>query len=180
MTARSAILASAFLILSALSAGCSGDGTATTSARTDASQLSEASLGLLDKRRRVAVPPLTTTDGSRLDITTLRPRIVVMNFFASWCGPCREEAPELRAVSLDKDYALIGVAFKDRPESATAFAREMEWDYPIVPAGTPAGQRLGVQGNPATFVFDRSSRLVATIHGQVTADQIYEVARRIG
>lgn len=100
---------------------------------------------------------------------------LVVNVWASWCGPCRAEAPDLARVAraYEGRARFLGIDVLDARPSARAFVREVGWPYPSLydPAGA-IRDRLGVVGQPATLIYDREGRLVATHVGPVTAEQL--------
>lgn len=100
---------------------------------------------------------------------------LVVNVWASWCGPCRAEAPDLARVAraYEGRVRFLGIDVLDARPSARAFVREVGWPYPSLydPAGA-IRDRLGVVGQPATLVYDRAGTLVATHVGPVTAEQL--------
>ena len=125
-----------------------------------------------DHGKIVHAPALTLR---RLDapgtfsLTSLREKVVVINFWASWCGPCREEAPLLERTWLDhraKGLVVVGVDANDFSGDARRFAHKHGLTYPIVldPHGSTLG-RWGVPGLPTTFVVDREGRVVAKVVG---------------
>lgn len=110
-------------------------------------------------------------------LADLRGRPVLVNFWASWCVPCREEAPELARFDREtgERAQLVGVDFQDGKGDALAFVREFEWRFPNVrdPHGKLA-RRYGVIGLPTTFVVDSQGRIA----GQLTGAQTFERLRR--
>lgn len=99
-----------------------------------------------------------------------RGRPVVVNYFASWCAPCRAEAPLLRAVANEnRDVAFLGVATRDRREDSAAFLDEEQltfptlWDWPGDLADV-----VEARGMPTTAFFDHEGQLVATHTGLLT------------
>ena len=102
--------------------------------------------------------------------------VAVVNFWGSWCGPCREEQPRLEAIW--KRYADRGVVFigvntrRDQRAAALAFLEEFEVTYPSVydPASEIAFE-FGVRFMPATFVIDRQGRIAAHVVGALRAEE---------
>lgn len=107
-------------------------------------------------------PPLagTTLDGGHVDLAELRGRPVIVNFWASWCIPCREEFPLLAAALRNHaadGLAIVGVLFKDEAEPAQRFVAEERVDWPTVldPDGRLA-EAYRVVAPPQTYFIDRS------------------------
>lgn len=106
---------------------------------------------------------LPAVEGPPVSLDAFRGYVVVVNFWASWCGPCRQEAPGLRRVS--EDYVRRGVRFlgvderDDRP-AASGFLREFGITYPSAfdPAGSLADD-YQLDGLPSTFVIDPAGQI---------------------
>jgi peroxiredoxin len=112
-----------------------------------------------------------------------RGKIVIVNFWASWCEPCIQEAPELSTYAWhvrNDGVVVVGVVFNDTVSSATDFAAHYGSLYPSVidPGGTIA-LRYGVISPPTTFVIDRQGRVAATLLGATTAKQLAAVVARV-
>ena len=113
-------------------------------------------------------------DGGQVKLSELRGRPVVLNFWASWCGPCQEEAGTLRqaAESRSPTVAFLGVDFQDAPDAARAFQDRNRLPYPLGPpaGGIPAAYRVAQP--PATFFIDRDGVAVARFDGPLTGPLI--------
>ncbi|MET7752243.1 TlpA disulfide reductase family protein [Micromonospora sp. NPDC005367] len=114
-----------------------------------------------------------TLDGGRFDLTEARGQVVLVNVFASWCGPCRDELPLLADTARrwsPHGLRVVGLNLRDGPEAVRALLAETGTTEITVlpdPDGTQA-VRWGVRGVPETFVVDRDGRIVARQQGVVT------------
>lgn len=122
---------------------------------------------------------LTTFDSELFDLADYRGQIVVINFWASWCGPCRYEAPDLEAVHreyADQGVVLIGIAWSEASEQDSLdFIEEFRLTYRNGPNGqSDIADRYGISGVPETFVVGRDGNLVegGYFPGPVTGEQL--------
>jgi cytochrome c biogenesis protein CcmG, thiol:disulfide interchange protein DsbE len=120
--------------------------------------------------RQAPALPREVLVGPPLNLADLRGRPALINFWASWCDPCRREAPELRAfASAHWRGALIGIDWSDDLSSARAFIRRFRLAYPNYRDATGAtGSAYGISGLPTTFVLDRHGRITAVLRGPQT------------
>jgi thiol-disulfide isomerase/thioredoxin len=107
---------------------------------------------------------------------------VVVNFWGSWCSPCREEAPDLAAAHerFGDRVQFLGVDLLDARESARAFMREFGWTYPSI--FDPAGEirdGLGLLGQPVTLVYDAGGEVLERWVGPVPPDQLERLLERL-
>jgi cytochrome c biogenesis protein CcmG/thiol:disulfide interchange protein DsbE len=124
-------------------------------------------------------PPASTagTDlrGRHVSLGSMRGDPVVVIFFASWCGPCHEDAPIFTGLSdrYRDQVRFISVAVSDDPSDARAFAARYGWTWPVVPDDEHGWvTAFGPAGVPTTFVIDEGGAVVETLAGPVTAGQI--------
>lgn len=101
----------------------------------------------------------------------LRGRPVVVNVWASWCGPCRVETPllERAARRYDSTVAFLGVNSRDQPDAARNFLRRFHVSYPsLVDVSDEISERLSVGGLPTTYVFSKTGRMRARVVGGIS------------
>jgi cytochrome c biogenesis protein CcmG, thiol:disulfide interchange protein DsbE len=128
-----------------------------------------ASGGGSDSDGRQAPPlPAKALRPPGVDLAGLRGKPALVDFFASWCGPCAEEAPTLRKLStaMAGKATVVAVDWDDAGGPARAFVRKHRWTFPVL-ADTSgmAGEKYGLVGLPTTFVLDPRGRIVATFRG---------------
>ena len=112
-----------------------------------------------------AAPPFTLAllDGKQLSLADLRGRVVFLNFWASWCPPCREEARELERTwqgLKGENVVFVGAQIQDTEENGRAFIKEFGITYPS--GSDPSGRisiDYGVWGIPETFLIDADGRI---------------------
>ncbi len=121
---------------------------------------------------------IKTYDGKTFTLSQNRGKVVLINFWASWCGPCRSEAPDLNAVwdeYRDRDVVFIGVGHLDNEKDARGFIREFGVEYPTGPDnGTEVSGKYRVKGVPETYIVDKNGNLAVTIPGPTTARELRE------
>jgi cytochrome c biogenesis protein CcmG, thiol:disulfide interchange protein DsbE len=115
-------------------------------------------------------------------LSSFRGKVVVLNFWASWCDPCKTEAPALEELS--KKYAgkvvVVGLDSQDATGDARSFANRYHLSYPLVhAAGNEIYQRWGLTGFPETFILDRNQRVVHHFPGQVSAADVEAQLRQL-
>lgn len=108
-----------------------------------------------------ALPPLDGTGLPGIDGTDFAGRVTVVNVWASWCVPCRDEHPHLMQIAGDPRFTLAGLNYKDKPENARRFLGELGNPFAAigVDAGGRAGIDWGVYGVPETFVVGRDGKI---------------------
>jgi cytochrome c biogenesis protein CcmG, thiol:disulfide interchange protein DsbE len=133
--------------------------------------------------RRASALPAEVLTPPRVTIASLRGKPALINFWASWCGPCKKEAPELARLqhALGGAGALVGVDWNDARSGARAFVRKYGWTFPnLRDADGAAGNRYGLNGLPNTFVLDRDGRIVKVLRGPQTVAEFQRAMREAG
>ncbi len=106
---------------------------------------------------------LTTFGGETLTLSDLRGQVVIINFWASWCPPCRDEAPYLEATwrkYRDQGVIFIGVDYVDAEPNALAYIEEFDITYPNGPdIGQKIAEAYRIKGVPETFYVDKTGQL---------------------
>lgn len=141
----------------------------TTAFQADSRSIRRDTAGALPPGERIDFA-LRALSGDTLRLADLRGRVVLVNFWATWCGPCREEIPDF--LSLRRDLAprgleIVGVSMDLDAAPVAPFVREMGIDYPIVMADDDLPDRIaGLMVLPTTLVLDRDGRLVRRLPGR--------------
>jgi cytochrome c biogenesis protein CcmG, thiol:disulfide interchange protein DsbE len=119
-----------------------------------------------------------------VSLASLRGRPVVVNFWASWCGPCREEFPmfhDLARKHHGDDVAIVGITFRDLSGDARDFARQNggTWTFVKGGEGDPVAHAYGVRSPPQTFFIDRKGVIRARAYGPPSAAALDAAVARI-
>lgn len=113
----------------------------------------------------------TKLDGSPFRLKDLRGRVVLLNFWATWCIPCRSEIPSLSAMQKDleaKGLSIIGVSYDDTADLIQRFQKDIPQSYQIVLGGREVGAQLPASPLPTTYVIDRQGRIREKLIGERT------------
>jgi cytochrome c biogenesis protein CcmG, thiol:disulfide interchange protein DsbE len=127
--------------------------------------------------------PQLENDQRSLSLASYRGKTVVINFWASWCGPCHEEAPLLQSASVehrDDGVVFIGIDTRDLLDDARKFVAAYGIAYPnVYDGGGSLWEQWGLTGLPETFVLDSRGRIVAHVRGPIeSAEQLDEMIER--
>ncbi|TPI45237.1 DsbE family thiol:disulfide interchange protein [Mesorhizobium sp. B2-9-1] len=138
----------------------------------DVSEIPSALIGL--PAPQTDLPPLEGTSLPGLASKDFAGKVTLVNVFASWCAPCREEHPVLLGLSQDKRFTLAALNYKDQPENARRFLGELGNPYQAIGAD-PAGRAAidwGVYGVPETFVIGKDGKIAYKHVGPLTPDSV--------
>lgn len=123
-----------------------------------------------------AGPPIETLAGETRHVSDYEGQVVVINFWATWCGPCRVEMPELQAYydahADDPGFAMLAVNGGETRELAQAYVDEFGYTFPVGldPDGAVAEHLGGVRGLPTTLVLDEGGEIVYQHAGALNRD----------
>lgn len=182
--------AAALAMAGALSAGCSAAASGQTQAMGNGQNFVAGSQGVTTYHGSSApvAPHLsgTTLTGAKLSLSADRGHVVVLNFWGSWCAPCRSEAPALAALARHFQPAGVrfaGVDIRDNTAAAKAFESNFGITYPSFndPGGLIAldfRSTVPPAGIPTTLVINRSGRIVARVIGEVSYDGLKTLISR--
>jgi peroxiredoxin len=129
----------------------------------------------------------TTLTGSRLNFASYRGKVVVLNFWGSWCVPCREEASTLAAAAAlyrSSGVDFLGVDVRDTTASAEAFTRSFGVTYPSVSDQSSAitldfTAVVPVAATPTTLVIDRTGHIAGAVFGSTTYPQLTTILAKV-
>jgi cytochrome c biogenesis protein CcmG, thiol:disulfide interchange protein DsbE len=125
---------------------------------------------------------ISSLDGSHLNLSSLTGTPVVVNFWASWCVPCRQEAPVLNAAS--REYGgrvqFVGVDIQDSESAARSYQAQVQSPYPVGPAISGDYRDWGVSAPPETLFVNRKGVIISKIVGPVDRGQLQVYMSQLG
>ena len=130
-------------------------------------------------------PPISLTDieGKRLDLADYKGKVVVLDFWATWCGPCRIEIPgfvEMQNKYANQGFSIIGISFDDEAEPVVQFYKDFKMNYPVAVGNQRIGELYGgVLGLPTTFLIGRDGRIYAKHTGATNPSVIEDEVRQL-
>jgi thiol-disulfide isomerase/thioredoxin len=170
----------AFMLLAFALTACGGGGSSTSEESFVSGDGSTTFIKMSDRKIAPAITGMTL---SGENYTYNKDRVAVVNVWASWCSPCRAEAPTLVALANKySDVAFIGILTRDNPANAEAFERRFNIPYPTV---IDDSILLGFKGSlpanaiPTTVILDKSGLVAARISGVVTVASLSELIEKV-
>ena len=160
--------------------GCSGGGTSSSEESFVSGDGATTFIKIAD--RKIA-PSITGLTLSGTNYTYAKDKVAVVNVWASWCSPCRAEAPTLASLANKySDVEFIGILTRDNPANAEAFARRFKLPYPtIIDDSILIGFKGSLPANaiPSTVVLDKKGRVAARISGAITVASLTQLIERV-
>ncbi len=170
----------ATLIIGVLLTSCGGGG---TSSSQESFVAGNGSVTFIKPDKRVEAPTLTGMTLSGTKYKFIVGQVAVVNVWASWCSPCRAEAPTLAALANKYvDVSFMGILTRDNPATAEAFQRRFALPYPtFIDDSLLIGFKGSLQANaiPSTVVIDKKGRVAARISGEITVASLTDLIERV-
>ncbi|KRC70892.1 Thiol:disulfide interchange protein DsbE [compost metagenome] len=127
---------------------------------------------MIDKPAPAIGLPILLEPDQKLDVASLRGQVWLLNVWASWCGPCKEELPVLREVAQRHNIPLYGLNYKDKPDDARDWLARN--GNPYIASASDVDGRVGIEygvyGVPETFVIDGDGRIRYKQLGLITPE----------
>jgi cytochrome c biogenesis protein CcmG/thiol:disulfide interchange protein DsbE len=156
-----------------VASGCTGSGSGATDTGLGAAAVSSPAPALTGR----------TVQGHTASLADLRGSVVVVNVWATWCDPCREEQPDLVKLAGEyegRDVEFLGLNERDDPAKARAWVKEFEVPYPsILDAPGAWADDFAFFGLPDTYVIDRSGTIRWAVAGQTDAAEVKQLIDRV-
>lgn len=127
--------------------------------------------------------PSKVLQGPQVTLADLQGKPALIDFWASWCEPCRQEAPEIARLqhAIGNEAALVGIDYTDREDRGRAFIREHGWRFPVLsdPNGV-YGAHFGFSGLPTAIVLDPAGKISAILRGPQKLPAFRQALREAG
>jgi cytochrome c biogenesis protein CcmG/thiol:disulfide interchange protein DsbE len=127
---------------------------------------------------------LKSIDGKPVGLASFRGKPLVVNFFATWCDPCREEMPlvnDLAIKGAEGGYNVLGIAVEDSRAAVTEYAREAKLVFPVaLDLNSSVKRAYRIFGPPATFFIDGEGIIRDVIFGPMTRQRAWEALKKLG
>jgi cytochrome c biogenesis protein CcmG/thiol:disulfide interchange protein DsbE len=164
MSAQSSLRAAAVAVLGVCLIACSTS--------------SSVKAAIKPEKDRKKAPEFTLTDanGAAVKLSDFRGKVVLLNFWATWCGPCKVEIPwfiEFQQTYKDRDFVVLGVSFDDDGwKSVKPYLEDKKINYRVMIGSEEVAQQYGgVESLPTTFVVDKQGRIAATHIGLISKSE---------
>ncbi len=128
---------------------------------------------------------LAGLDGTTLSLAGLRGKVVLLNFWATWCPPCKAEMPDLDALQREygaaHDFVVVGVNVEEDPATVKSFVKKNGLSFPILldSKSQVTTQLFGVRGMPTTLIIDREGFIRDAWNGQIAPEAMVARLKRV-
>ena len=128
-------------------------------------------LGVQVPEKPTTVPEFTVSDlhGQAVRLTDFRGKVILLNFWATWCGPCQWEMPEMDTLYQtfkDQGFVILAVALGEGAHTVAPFVTGQKLTYPVLlDIDLKAAHQYGITGPPTTFLIGRTGELLGTVFG---------------
>ncbi|MEW6185716.1 MAG: TlpA disulfide reductase family protein [Thermodesulfobacteriota bacterium] len=127
---------------------------------------------------------LKNLDSKKVSLSDFRGRVVLVNFFATWCPPCRQEIPELIKIFKENNkrgLAMVGISMDtdEFPHVIKNFTKKMKIPYPILIGNEEVAYHYRVMGIPATFLIDKEGKIYQRFDGLVSKDLLEKTIKEL-
>lgn len=177
---KSGIKAVVLMAIALSLTSCGGGGTSTSQ---ESFVSGNGSVTFIKPEKRIEAPALSGMTLSGTNYSYSVGKVAVVNVWASWCSPCRAEAPTLVALANKySDVAFIGILTRDNPATAEAFQRGFSLPYPtLIDDLLLIGFKGSLPANaiPSTVLIDKAGRVAARISGAVTVASLSDLIERV-
>lgn len=169
------------LLTAALLASCSSGGG--TSLNESSYVAGDGVVTVVDAKERKSAPTLAGESISGSSVKVVPGKVALVNVWASWCSPCRAEAPILEELSKKfPTVQFVGLLTRDSIDSANSFAKRFAITYPTIANDQillDFRKSLPVAAIPTTFLIDKKGRVAARISGEITYSSISSLLERL-
>ena len=120
-----------------------------------------------------------TLDNKEIDLAQYAGKPLILNFFASWCAPCKEEHPNLGLIAQNQDVVLLGFAYRDDPAKTRDYIAEMGNPYAQIAVDRQgaAGALLGLTGVPETYIVNKDGIIIYKHKGEITPADVPKILK---
>ena len=172
-----------FVLLIAIAIALTGCGGGGTSSSEESFVSGDGATTFIKIADRKVAPEITGLTLAGTNYTYSKDKVAVVNVWASWCSPCRAEAPILVSLANKyKDVSFIGILTRDNPANAEAFERRFKIPYPtVIDDSILIGFKGSLPANaiPSTVILDKSGRVAARISGVVTVASLTQLIEQV-
>jgi thiol-disulfide isomerase/thioredoxin len=135
----------------------------------------EAGLPLLARKMNPTDFSLPLLNGENRKLSDLQGKVVFLNFWATWCGPCRAEMPAMEALHRrfkDRGFEILAVNCQEKREQAAAFMQDLGLSFPVALDGSgQISSAYGIRAIPTTYILDRQGSIIARIVGSLNWEE---------